>query len=94
MSEAPLGRLDLDEQVARIERMQAETRMHSEECRKLSEESRKRGHEATRLSVEMLKLYAEGMKFERERTTLVLTAGAALAGAAAVVGGLVVRFLH
>jgi hypothetical protein len=87
MSEAPLGRLDFDEQVARIERMQAETR-------KFGEESRKLGEEAMKLNVEILKLYAEGMKFERERTTLVLTAGAALAGAAAVVGGLVVRFLH
>jgi len=80
MSELPLGRLDLDEQVARIERMQAETRKFSDE--------------AMKLNAEMLKLYAEGMKFERERTTLVLTAGAALAGAAAVIGGLVVRFLH
>jgi hypothetical protein len=80
MSEAPLGRLDLDEQVARIERMQAETRTFADE--------------AMKLNAEMLKLYAEGMKFERERTTLVLTAGAALAGAAAVIGGLVVRFLH
>jgi hypothetical protein len=80
MSEAPLGRLDFDEQVARIERMQAETRKFSDE--------------AMKLNAEMLKLYAEGMKFERERTTLVLTAGAALAGAAAVIGGLVVRLLH
>ncbi len=80
MSELPLGRLDLDEQVARIERMQAETRKFSDE--------------AMKLNAEMLKLYAEGMKFERERTTLVMTAGAALAGAAAVIGGLVVRFLH
>jgi hypothetical protein len=39
------------------------------------------------------KLRAEAGKLERERTTLVMTAGAAILGAGAVLGGLIVRLL-
>ena len=40
---------------------------------------------------EGMKLRAVERKFERERTMLVLTAGAALAGAGAVIGGLIAK---
>ena len=49
--------------------------------------------ETDKFAAEQRKLTAEGMKFERERITLLLTAGAAFAGASAVLGGLVVKLV-
>jgi hypothetical protein len=62
--------LDLQEQIARIARAQAETDKFAAEQRKVT---------------------SEGMKFERERTTMLLTAGAAFGGTAAVIGGLALK---
>jgi len=39
------------------------------------------------------KLRAEAGKFQRERTTLAMTSGAAILGAGAVLGGLMLRLL-
>jgi len=84
-----------DAQMARAayDRMLAETRKFSAEQNKLAEEAGKFAAEQNKLAVEQSKLSAEAMKFERERTTLAMTAGAAILGAGAVIGGLIVRLL-
>jgi hypothetical protein len=49
--------------------------------------------ETRKFSAEQNKLAAEAGKFQRERTTMAMTAGAAILGAGAVIGGLIVRLL-
>lgn len=66
MSDIPQDRLDIDEQVSRIERAQAETRKFSAEMNKLAAEA--------------IKLAAEGQKFNRDRWLAPFAALAAVIG--------------
>jgi hypothetical protein len=77
---------ELRDQLTRIRRSQAETD-------KFIDESHKLRAEAAKFFDESYKLRAEAGKYQRERTTLAMTGGAALLGAGAVIGGLVVRLL-
>ena len=69
--------IDLQEQVARIRRMQ--------------EESDKFAAEQRKLIAEQYKLMAEGAKFRREPWIALLTGSAALLAAGAAIGGLLVK---
>ena len=71
--------MDIQEQAARIAR-------DIEESRKLSIEREKR-------AAEREKLFNEALKMERERSWLPITGVATLMGAAAVLGGLIAKFL-
>ncbi len=78
--------VEMQDLVARIKRSQAETD-------KFVEEGRKRRAESAKVFDECYKLRAEAGKYQRERTTLAMTGGAAILGAGAVIGGLIVRLL-
>jgi uncharacterized coiled-coil DUF342 family protein len=92
--------IEMQETLARIKRAQAETDKYVDEGRKLRAEADKLSEEAHKLRAEAWKFFdeghklgAEGRKFERERTTLTMTGGAAILGAGAVIGGLLLRLL-
>ena len=78
--------IELQDVVARIKRAQAETDKLVDEAQKLRAEANKFGDEG-------YKLRAEAGKFQRERTTLAMTSGAAILGAGAVLGQLMIRLL-
>jgi hypothetical protein len=78
--------IELQDIIARIKRAQAETDKFVDEGRKLRAE-------AGKFVEEGYKLRAEGGKLQRERTTLAMTSGAAILGAGAVIGGLLLRLM-
>jgi hypothetical protein len=85
--------IEMQDVIARIKRAQAETDKFVEEGRKLRAEHDKLFSEGRTFFAEHDKLAAEGRTFERERTTLAMTAGAAILGAGAVIRGLLLRLL-
>jgi hypothetical protein len=82
----PVTDIEIQNLTAQIRRAQAETDKYVDDGRKLRAE-------ADKFAMESHKLLAEAGKYQRERTTLVITATAAVMGAGAVVGGLIVRLL-
>lgn len=84
MSEEPL---DIREQVARIDRAQAETRKFVAEHNKLAEE-------ALKYRSEQQKLSEEALKFARERRWHLPVAILGNAALAAAIGALIAKLLH
>ncbi len=83
MSDTPL---DIREQIVRIDRAIAESEKFSAETRKLVAES-------TKFSFENRKLLAEAAKLRRDPIVAIIAATAAVAGAFAALGGVLVKVL-
>jgi FtsZ-binding cell division protein ZapB len=70
MSDIPTDykdRLDIREQIARIDRARAETEKLAEETRKYVQEAHKLQAERDKMAVEAMKLSSEQRKLERDR---------------------------
>lgn len=82
----PDSTIDLSEQIARIDRAQAETRKFVSEMNKLSAE-------ASKLSAEQLKLMAEAMKLDKERWWFPWLQLVTVSVSSAVIAAIVARLL-